>query len=249
MYANNARCFSFNGSANNESLFDEYVVRRAKTSWTYFSFNYLVSGSKTTVTYAVNSQIGYVFDTPIVYSFQAFTIKVGNTDPMKTCQIRFRIFNFEIIYANIDMYFGKDPLIHGLSNVYPFYVLYKLNMSPFARNFVNLLDYKSGKLMATIISPQKSRIALNFPRTGYQIYRYTFGLSPIQVFYDSKIIPKSPISNSYTFFMNYKAVGTNYLAKNCRTVNSCFVHDYKFVFYSRANSLTPSKPFIQASRT
>ncbi len=36
MHANNDRCFAFNGTANNESFLDEYVVRRTGASWSYF---------------------------------------------------------------------------------------------------------------------------------------------------------------------------------------------------------------------
>jgi hypothetical protein len=245
------RYFDFKGSTNNASFSNDYVTRTVGTFWDYFAFNYFVLDTETLVTYSKNSQYKIYFYAPTAYSLNSMTIKVGNTSPLKSCLNKFRIFKFDIVYDILNPLFGSyyDPLLTGLFNAHPFYAIYKLNMSPFARNFVNLRDYKSGELMATIVSPQKARTALNFPRTGDQIYRYTFGISPIKVFYDPKIIRKSPINNSYTFFINYKAVGTNYLAKNCRKVNDCLVHDYKFLFYSRSNQATPAKPIISASRS
>jgi hypothetical protein len=251
VYADGSRSFSFVGSTSNDSFVGNSVIRKLGISWNYVALNYVRYNPQVLITYAVNSQIGYFFYSTKTYSLTSVTLKFGSIDTLKNCRMRFRINKLEVFYNLINMLFGSnyDPIAHASKNYNPFTALYKLNMSPFARNFVNLLNFDSGNLIAVIISPQKSKTALHFPRTGDQLYRYTFGISPIRVFYDSNVTLKSPTVSSYTFVMTYRAFGTNYLAKHCRTANECLVPDYKFVIYSRSNLNTSNSPFISAMRS
>jgi hypothetical protein len=250
MFANGSRSFAFKGSTSDESFTENSVKRNPGTSWNYFAFNYIRLSTQTLVTYGVNSQTSLFFSSN-TYRLGSVAIKVGSIDNSKNCLIKLRIIKLEIIYDIINIIFGSDygPMAYASKMYHPFVALYKLNMSPFARNFVNLLDFESGKLIATIISPQKSKTAVHFPRTGDQVHRYTFGISQIQVFYDPNVTQKSPPISSYTFVMNYRAFGTNYLAKHCRTINACIVPDYKFVFYSRSNLVSPARSFVKAMRS
>jgi hypothetical protein len=251
LYANGLRSFAFSGSTAEDSFVGSSVIRKPGTSWNYFAFNYFLLSPQTLVTYSLNSQIRFYFYTSNDYSLSSVTVNVGSVDSSKNCLVKFRINKLDIFYEVLNMLFGSyyDPMVVASRNHYPFVAIYKLNMSPFARNFVNLFYFKSGYLMATIISPQKSKTSLHFPLIDNQLYRYTFGISPIEIYYDPNVTLKSPVISSYTFIMNYRAFGTNYLAKYCREINACIVPDYKFVFYSRSNMLTPSKSFIKAMRT
>jgi hypothetical protein len=51
LYANDVRILDFKGSDSSDSFQEDFVARRAGTYWNYFAFNYMVSGSKTTITY------------------------------------------------------------------------------------------------------------------------------------------------------------------------------------------------------
>jgi hypothetical protein len=250
LYTNSVPMMTFSGTTNFDSFVVSAVVRDSRLSWNYFSFVYLPWGSATDKMYAINSNLGYAISTAPKLRLNFIIFQIGNTNTFKNCLIKFRIHRLDVIEGPYTLDFGPeyDPKYIYMAGMQSFTAIYKLNISPFARNFVNLKDFQSGVNIATIVSPQKSKTEIHFPRSGNQLYRYTFSISHIEIYYDPNVTQISPVDNSYSFFVNYKAFGTNYLAKNCRSLGDCLVPDYIFLFYGRSNLTSPRKFFISASR-
>jgi hypothetical protein len=243
--------FGLRSSFGIEEIDHRPFIRDPKMNWEYLIFSYSVTSEETKRVYTRSGIEDQASTVPHTYSLYWFDFHIGDAfSDDYSFPGKFRIVNFEVFLDSYNMRegIGVPRWLRGAGGP-SFIALYKLNVSPFSRSFVNLIMFPFGQYFATIVSPQKSHTEVNFPRTGDQLNRYTFGISKIEIFYDPELIMQTIYDKSYSFCINYKAFGTNTLARRCRQASDCLVPDFKFLLYGRSHLASPRKFFLAASRT
>jgi hypothetical protein len=233
LYVDGVLNFKFLGSSVLDDPGFDYIRRENGNNWNYFTFAFKKLALSVQITRSLNDNEGFVDSSLTLYRPETSRITIGNVNGPATCDVQFIIHALDLLDGAYNSpssgnYRTKSLFSLGSGS---YICLYKLNFSPFARNFLNLLD--TSKLKATLHNSVKAKTSFPFPLYGDQLDRFTFGGAQTKVVYDSGTVPKSPTNNSYTFFLNFKAFGTNVFAYQCPSHDTCSVPDFDFGIYKR----------------
>ncbi len=233
MYVDGVLHFSLKGSSDAEPFQQDYIKRALNRNWNYFTFSFKLTSSTTTIKRAINLEPSITEEFSSVFDAESTVLMFGPWPSNPPSRINYYVHCLFLFDAAYDATYGEALSQQQLFSMGSgeYIVLYKMNYMPFSHVLVNLLD--KDKYKVRINDPVNARSALNFPRKGEQLLRYTFGWFNTVFNYDIDLIPKSPTNNSYTFVIVYKAFGTNVFAYSCPKANICPRNNFIFEMYKR----------------